>query len=109
MATVIVTPKAGPVLLHDLFDRHLLHRNQVEPEQHSPQPVLLTYVIRAGAETFLVYRVVMMAGWLPGLVVYLMGSVRFKEMLAVERAAEAELAHPPAEETEGAGSSASHG
>lgn len=47
----------------------------------------------SGAEAFLVYRVVMMLGWLPGLVLYLMGSVKFQEMVAVEKAAEEELAH----------------
>ena len=53
MADVVVAPEAPPVLPHDLLHGLLLHRQQVEPEEHRPEAVLLADVVGAGAEALL--------------------------------------------------------
>jgi hypothetical protein len=62
-----------------------------------------------GAEAFFLYRIVMMLGWLIGLVFYLTGSVKFTEMLEAEKAAEKILAQLPPEAASAPTDSTSHG
>ena len=52
MAGVIIAPVVPPVLAHDFRHRLPTFGQDVQPEQHRPQPVLLTHVVGAGAETF---------------------------------------------------------
>ena len=53
VAGVVVAPKTAPVLRHDLAHRLAAAGQDVEPEQHGPQPILFTDVVGAGAEALL--------------------------------------------------------
>ena len=52
MARIDVAAEAAPVVLHDGLHRLLAHRQDVQPEQHGPQAVLLAHMVRAGAGAF---------------------------------------------------------
>ena len=53
MARIIVAAIICPVLRQNLRHRLLAHRQNVQPQQNRPQPVLFADMIRPGAETFL--------------------------------------------------------
>src|SRR6185437_16255562 len=50
---IVVPPVDGPVVAHDLVDALLALRQDVEPEQHGPDAVLLAHMVGAGARAFL--------------------------------------------------------
>ena len=50
VAGVIVAAKTAPVLRHDLGHRLAPTGQDVEPEQHRPEAILLADVVAAGAE-----------------------------------------------------------
>ncbi len=53
MPGVIVAAVLRPVIAHDFSHACLAHREDVEPQQNRPDPVLLAHMARSGPGTFL--------------------------------------------------------